>query len=320
MAVETSNINISVIERLTRLSQAGKLAHAYLFVGPALAGKFETALEIAKVLNCEEEKVSPCGLCASCLKIQSGNHPDVHTTSAEDSGTIKIEQVRDILEQIRLRAFMAKVKVFVVKNVESLTPEAANALLKTLEEPSPNSLLILTTAVFENVLDTVKSRCHWVTFASDSAEDIKKALKIDFKFSDKQSHVISFFAEGCLGKARELAGNDFLKRKNRYIDEFFFSPDSDALLKEVLAEKPVTKEFLMILISWVRDVILLKSSSDEKRLLHVDRLSDLRKESNVFTVAELSDIYKQFVKAVDLLNENLNVKMTLLIVKAALFK
>lgn len=318
MIAETFKINSTVVSRLMKFKANEKLAHAYIFVGPALSGKFETALEIAKMLNCESLGDSACGQCPQCIKIAAGNHPDVHVTASDPFESIKIEQVRDILGQIRLRAFMAKTKVFLVKNVEMLTSEAANALLKTLEEPTPSSLLILTTASFENVLDTIKSRCHWMFFAPESADIIKSFITKEYALTGPQAHCVAYFSQGCLGKAKDLLDHKFIERKNQLIDGFVFSANSDALIKEIAAEKADTKEFLMIMISWVRDMILLKSSVMDERIIHQDRIKDLAKLKDAFDSVRLDQAYKQLIKAVDLVNENLNVKMTLLILKETL--
>ena len=155
------NVHQEIVERFKRLVKAGRLAHAYLFTGPSGIGKTETALELAQLVNCDDN--SACGNCAQCRKIASGNHPDVYVIGTDGEG-IKIDDVRQMLGRVGLRAYEAKRKVFILRQVERMTMEAANALLKTLEEPAANTLMILTTAVPEAVLDTVKSRCHTVKF------------------------------------------------------------------------------------------------------------------------------------------------------------
>src|SRR5690242_13508236 len=138
-------INKDILARFSTLTNRGRLAHAYLFVGPPESGKLATAYGLAKVLNCDQLNGSfGCEECPSCQKINSGNHPDLMTLSVGVGETIKIDDIRGFIQRLQLRAFEAKCKVAVIQNVERLTTEAANALLKTLEEPGKDTLLVLT--------------------------------------------------------------------------------------------------------------------------------------------------------------------------------
>ena len=164
--INPAQINASVVRRFSRLAANRRLAHAYLLVGPADCGKTQTALSLAQLVNCESETHKPCGQCAACRKIASGNHPDVHVIGNDEMDSIKIEDIRFLLGRAHLMAYEGKTKVFIIRNIERMTLDAANALLKTLEEPAANTLMILTTSVLEANLDTIKSRCHIVKFFS----------------------------------------------------------------------------------------------------------------------------------------------------------
>lgn len=124
----------SVMDRFAKLRQKQKLAHAYLFIGPAFIGKKETALGVAKLLNCEQgDQINAfCDQCSSCLKINAGSHPDIHLIESDFGETIKIDQVRNLIAQAKLRPFEATKKIFIMQNIENLTVEGANALLKVL--------------------------------------------------------------------------------------------------------------------------------------------------------------------------------------------
>ena len=219
-------VNENVLKHFAALEKKGLLAHAYLFVGPAYIGKVTTAVAVAKFLNCEDKKNREgtyfCGRCPACLKINSGNHPDVHILQVAPGESIKIDAVRELLAQIRLRPFMAAKKIFIVHNIEDLTTEGANALLKTLEEPSANSLLILTTAVPERVLETVKSRCHVIPFAPASQRALAARLVQYYDEDKDQAHFLAYFAEGCLGKARRLKEDGLCATKDEIIDRYIF--------------------------------------------------------------------------------------------------
>ena len=141
----------------------GRVAHAYLLAGPDGTGKRLVALEMAKALNCTASGPHPCDVCPTCVQIGRGTHPDVHTLSpVAPSETIRIEAVRQLLGRIVLRPFNAAFQVAIIDGAERLTEEAANSLLKALEEPPAHTRFLLTTAKPSVCLPTIVSRCHLV--------------------------------------------------------------------------------------------------------------------------------------------------------------
>ncbi|MBF0522692.1 MAG: hypothetical protein HQL24_06510 [Candidatus Omnitrophica bacterium] len=320
-------ISQAVLDRFKKLIEKNKLAHAYLFIGAASAGKTETALAVAKLVNCLQKNSAAtgtfCGECESCRKVDLKQHPDVHLIEKDvenEAESISIEQIRGILSQIQLRPFEGQKKVFIIKNIEDITLPGANALLKTLEEPSDNSLLILTTSAVEKNLDTIVSRCHAVYFPSLSQQGLKKYLMGQGQ-TGLEAHFLAYFAQGCLGKIEELERNKIFERKNVMINSFVYAQGDEKFLEGVLEDKTQTKEFLDILLSWIRDALLLKSAmNDEEQLIHLDRSADLKIFSNRYSFEELNDINRQIIEATKLLTENLNVKISLLLLKERLWE
>ena len=141
----------------------GRVAHAYLLAGPDRAQKRGLAIELAKALNCAAEGAKPCDACATCSQITRGMHPDVHVLSpAGASETVRIEPVRQLLGRIALRPFNAAFQVAIIDEAEHLTEEAANSLLKSIEEPPSRTRFVLTTSRLSDCLPTIVSRCHLV--------------------------------------------------------------------------------------------------------------------------------------------------------------
>jgi len=130
--INTAQINTVAMERFSRLAMNHRLAHAYLLVGPQDSGKTQTALSMAQLVNCESEASRPCGECPACRKIASGNHPDVHILGNDEMDSIKIEDIRFLLSRAHLMAYEARTKVFIIRNIELMTLEAANALSKNV--------------------------------------------------------------------------------------------------------------------------------------------------------------------------------------------
>jgi len=314
-------INDAIIERFAILNTKGRLAHAYLLIGPSDIGKGETALAIAKLFNCEEKKGKAfCDVCSTCIKINAGNHPDVMTIDNEYGEAIKIEQIRELLNQCKLKPYFAVKKIFIIKNIENMTQEAANAFLKTLEEPSAESLLLLTTSVPEKNLDTIRSRCHAIHFQLSSSDDLVRQLRKSYDMEEAQSHFIAYFSQGCPGAAQKLSMSGFIDKKNELINTFILNRPEDSYIKELLADKTEAKEFLDILFSWIRDCLLAKAGVLDQRLIHLDRIKDLKQFGAKYTFEELKALNQSIVKMHQLLADNLNIKLPLLIIGEQLWE
>jgi DNA polymerase-3 subunit delta' len=166
-----------VVALLRRAYERGRMPHAYLFSGPVGAPMVETGLALAAALNCHAKPGEGCGACVSCEKIAGGIHPDVVTLVREGAGQIvPIENVRNqVIARLGLPPHEADVRVFVIEEATALAPPAANALLKTLEEPPARTLFVLCTVAPEQLLPTIRSRCQRVRFAAGAlaAEDAK---------------------------------------------------------------------------------------------------------------------------------------------------
>lgn len=314
--------NESVLNRLAALERKGRLAHAYLFVGPVDSGKGETALAAAKIFNCEDtcarEKARSCGRCPSCVKIDSGTHPDVHGVDGGSGETIKIEQIRDLLDQMKLRPLMSAKKIFIIRRAENLTPEAANAFLKTLEEPAPSGLLLLTTSDARRNLDTIRSRCQAVYFPPVPRAKLTAALSREGAADEGQASFAAYFADGCAGKARKLLDEGICRERDEAVARFILKGGDADFLKKILSDKRKTKVFLDIVLSWIRDCLLLKAGAPAQRLIHADRIPDLRDFQRRFSFRDLAGLYAQAVETCRLLGENLNVKIPLMIMRESL--
>jgi DNA polymerase-3 subunit delta' len=191
-----------------------RIAHSYIFFGPEGVGRKKTAIELAKALNCEQSGNTPCDECVSCKKIDKMIHPDVHLIDyvwqskvleekVPKSGrnVIKIGTIRAIQRGINLKLFEGRYRVFIVDSAETLNREAANCLLKTLEEPSPNSLIVLITDTLETLPGTVISRCQQIKFRMLSEEFIFEQMHRCYDVDRVKAGQISGISQGSLGKA-----------------------------------------------------------------------------------------------------------------------
>jgi DNA polymerase-3 subunit delta' len=162
----------AVLAHLKRILNSETRPHALLFTGPSGVGKKLAAIAMAQGLLCQN-KVKPCGKCSSCLRLSKMQHPDLLLTGPQDAATIKIEQIREIQNFVSLKSYEGRGKVIVIDEVQAMTAQGANALLKTLEEPPENCYFILLTGNKSGVLGTIQSRCQKILFGSLTPQDLK---------------------------------------------------------------------------------------------------------------------------------------------------
>ena len=169
-----SNIigNDDIKELFNKSLETKNLVHSYMFIGPEGIGKSLFAKELAKMILCQVDEKA-CGSCSSCIKFDSGNHPDFVFVDSEDGKNIKIGQIRLMQESIAEKPIVSSNKVYVINNSDLMTAEAQNCLLKTLEEPPEYATIILICSNSSKLLNTIKSRCTKIAFKKLSEDDLK---------------------------------------------------------------------------------------------------------------------------------------------------
>lgn len=299
--------------------KAGTLKGAYLFIGEEGVGKYSAASVLAKALNCLNKKNDPCNICSSCLRIEKREHPDVHFILPVDSGAIKIESVRELKKNISLKAYEAKIKVFIINDAHLLTAEASGALLKILEEPLGNSLIILITAKPLLLFKTIVSRCKIIRFHPLKRKALQEILKKTYALDEPSSHFLAYFSEGRIGTALRLKDTDMLTKKNRIIDKFTGAP-SNSDYDNIVEAKDELRLALNILASWVRDIYLIRIGLAHAELINSDRLKRLLEIMNRYTSFNLNEMMKSISDSFRYLDENINVKLLISNLRAELWK
>ena len=207
--------------RLQQAIATRHVASAYLFAGPDGVGKKLVALQLAQGLNCQQDAIDgkPCQLCGSCRKIKQDQHPDVRLIGREeDAVSIKIEQVKKMQAEIMLRPNEGRVKVYIIEDAHTLTADAANCLLKTLEEPPLDSVLVLVTSNPEALLPTIRSRCQRINFPALSVPELAEHLCATASLDRSQAEFIAEFAGGSIGLAVEYAASGIMEKKQELQD------------------------------------------------------------------------------------------------------
>lgn len=348
------------IDKIRASLQSGEGSHAWLFVGPRGVGKRTTAKVMAAVLNCEE---GGCGRCASCSKISRGIHPDVSLIEPEGN-FITIEQVRQLQQFISLKNYEGRAKVFIIDETDRFTQEAANALLKSLEEPPPGVVFILITANLEAILPTIVSRCRQVQFRSIAAQEMIVFLINKYGLSYDKASLATKLSSGVLGTAISFAtsaakkerrkkvlgiirdidrfdlarlsfiAEEFLSEVKRPLDELKVKHKKEVSeLKEQFGLKGIPshikkrleqrhkreisreehqgfEEILNILISWFRDIILLKETDRQDLLTNQDRILEIKERVDLLTGADVYECLQIIEEAKQLLRFNVNMQLT----------
>ena len=290
---------------------------AYLFSGPEGTGKKMTARVASAALNCADPHNPPCGTCASCQKIRKEEHPDLHII-ANGQSQVKSEDIREILRQANFRPFEGRSKVFIIDNAHKLNIEAANSLLKVLEEPPANVVIILVTHKPQNIIKTVLSRCKMVKFSSLPRARLEEVLIKNYAQDRLSAHFLAYYAEGRLGLALRLKDLPLLQEKNKICDNLLSNRPLD---RNIIGQnKEQLQGALNILASWFRDIYLIKAGLDEKESINADRKLDLIKAASQYSYKQLDEIIWSIGESALYLEKNVNSKLLIHNLGAQLWK
>ncbi len=269
-----------------------RTSHAYCFSGPQGVGKKKTALNFAKLLMCAHvQNTEPCDICSSCVKVNALNHPDVLVVAPEGQ-FIKIDSIREACRRLNLKGFESSKKILIISKAQSLNEESSNALLKTLEEPSADTVIILLTDALKSILPTIRSRCQRIVFQALPEGVLKKMLEAQFKLSDEEALYLVRISMGRLGVALKYHEARLFERKNKMLEDVL-RPDYplDKLLAIGSLERSEKNlkidEILCVLSSWFRDLVLAKTAGPFKNFINVDRKDDIIMASRRYTLSEI---------------------------------
>ena len=316
--------NDRIKKLLGRAVTEARIAQSLLMAGPRGVGKYQFAVALAQALNCEKVKLGePCGDCVPCRKIARNEHADVRTILRESqdpsfkkeprSQFIKIDQVREMAQQAQFRPYEGRRRVFIIDDAEWLRHEAANSLLKTLEEPPETSLIILITAKPFALLDTIRSRCLMLTFAPLNAAEIEQQLQTRGKSLD-EARLRSRLACGSIGRAIEIDLDEYRASRSmllELVESFAFSRDGIKLLNaaEYLGrklEKDDFETYLDALLVLLADLFHLKLREAEGSLTNEDIIKSLERLAVALTVEQITDLTDRIELVLRALPRNVN--------------
>lgn len=297
------------VDVLRRALRSGKTAHAYLFEGIAGCGKGTTALAFVEAAFCGRD--DGCGTCPSCRKMATHHHPDLHLVEP-DGAFIKIDQVRELQRELVLRPIEAPLKACIIRDADRLNPSAGNALLKTLEEPPGNALMILLTTNLDSVLSTVRSRCQLLRFAPLPEELIEEQL-ITSGRNGAAARLAASLAGGSLGKAlgdeeADTVDRQALLERLRALSLGDTAP-LFAAAEDMAANREQALKQLDVLTSLLRDVLLIQGGSDA--VVNRDIMPFLESEAARLSLERNLERISHTMEARQALMRNANPRLTL---------
>ncbi|MFH0812344.1 MAG: DNA polymerase III subunit delta' [Pseudomonadota bacterium] len=303
------------MDLLTRIVSTKRLSHAYLFSGIEGIGKRLTAFALAKLLLCSSNGSESCGNCAACIQADRGNHPDLIIIEPKN-GTITIDSIRTLKQQLSRKSFFGGYKICIIDEAEKMNVQAENALLKTLEEPSPKTVIILVTGQPYLILPTVRSRCQHLKFQplpiAIAAQVIMEKRNVDRETASLMAQLTG----GSLGKSLAL-DIEFLKEmRESWIERS--KPVAGGKAKDIFdfagdfcKDKETLALTLNLLRIWYRDLLRYTIYGNSDCLLNKDKANDVALHCSLWNVERLINILLWIEKFQQTLDSNVNPQLTM---------
>jgi DNA polymerase III subunit delta' len=317
-----------VVLLLSRAVARGSVPPSLLFAGPEGVGKRRVAIALAETLNCLQPTTGDglerdaCGTCAACRRIARGTHPDVIVLEPGDSGTIKIDPVREIIDRAQYRPFEGRRRAVIVDHADALTDDAQSALLKILEEPPSGSVFLLVTSSPDALLSTVRSRCPRLRFGPLSPGEIADALKRDHEYGDAEARAAAADADGSLGRALEAEAADLTEARStaqQWLTQAARSGDLSTrvqMAQSLFDKKSVPAvdrarlaACLRALSSLLRDLGILSTRADARMLANADLQGALERLAAAYDSTRSMRAFTAVDKALGALERNASPKI-----------
>ncbi|MXW21886.1 MAG: DNA polymerase III subunit delta' [Candidatus Dadabacteria bacterium] len=309
-------------EFLRNSVRKNRISHAYLFSGPEGVGKKLVAIGFAKLINCSEGGTENLDCeCTSCAKTEKGLNPDVLVFGYPNEKTIKVDHVRQDIERlIHLAPYENPYKVFIIDGAQRMNFNAQNAFLKTLEEPPPNSVIILITTLADLLMPTIRSRCQSVVFQPLEAGQVRKFLEEE-KPGQNDPELVSKISGGSISRALGT-DEEYLRKRIEYIDcvmavdakkPLTLFDSVERIQKDIKSGGPEElKTVFDILSTWLRDSVILKTCGKKEEIVNTDLIEQLNEYSEKRNVPELLVKFTALEETMARISENnANVEISL---------
>jgi DNA polymerase-3 subunit delta' len=293
------------------------IAHAYLLAGPRHVGKGTLAINLAQALNCDGPEL-PCGQCRSCRRILEGKHADVTPIGLDSKTEIGIDDIRGLQRLANLPPYEGKCKVFIIDDAEYLSTEAANSLLKILEEPPPRVVWLLLAAEEEHLLPTIISRCQRLELKPVPSERVQEILINSYNVDANKAKLLTQLCHGRLGWAvSALANDDILEQRSQRIarlasllaasleQRFAYAQE---LASQFSQDRRAMAEMIGIWLDWWRDLMLIKGGCQEA-IINVDYEKVLKEQARRLSLGEIEGFLANLCLLQEEISKNVNPRL-----------
>lgn len=280
--------NQQQLETLRQSLEKDRLHHAYLFLGPEGVGKRTLALSLAMAVQCLENVGDSCGGCANCVQVRKGHHPDVRLLEPlPGKKEISIQQIRELARELNFHPFSGKKKIAILDPATLMNASAQNALLKTLEEPPGESLLILISTGTGGLLPTLLSRCFRLSFSPLPVELVTTFLVTQKGIKLEQAEILATMTMGSVGKAIKLEAEDFLEKRKIWAEKISSLHQGNyrgglTLAEEIAGTREESLEFVDWLEGWYRDILLYRVTGSLQGICNLDLEKNIKDQAELY--------------------------------------
>lgn len=302
-----------ILKYISSAVENNRVSHAYILNGERGSGKKMLANLFAMTLLCENGDNEPCGKCHSCKQAESGNHPDIIRVTHEKPNSISVDDIRtQVNNTVDIKPYQGPYKVYIIPQADMMTPQAQNAILKTIEEPPSYAVFLLLTENAETLLPTINSRCVMLKLRNIKDTLIKKYLMENLEIPDYKADMCTAFAQGNMGRAIMLANSDHFNEIReeavqllKHISEMELN-EIVAAVKNISVYKLEITDYLDIIMIWYRDVLLYKATKEIDKVVFKDQLQSIKEQARKSSYEGIELILESLEKAKARLKANVN--------------
>ena len=302
-----------ILKYISSAVENNRVSHAYILNGERGSGKKMLANLFAMTLFCETGDNEPCGKCHSCKQAESGNHPDIIRVTHEKPNSISVDDIRtQVNNTVDIKPYQGPYKVYIIPQADMMTPQAQNAILKTIEEPPSYAVFLLLTENAETLLPTINSRCVMLKLRNIKDTLIKKYLMENLEIPDYKADMCTAFAQGNMGRAIMLANSDHFNEIReeavqllKHISEMELN-EIVAAVKNISVYKLEITDYLDIIMIWYRDVLLYKATKEIDKVVFKDQLQSIKEQARKSSYEGIELILESLEKAKARLKANVN--------------
>ncbi|MCR4652730.1 MAG: DNA polymerase III subunit delta' [Eubacterium sp.] len=307
-----------VVTHMQSAVKQGKVSHAYIIGGEKGSGKRLLATIFAMTLQCEQKGIEPCGQCASCRKALSGSQPDIIYVHHEKPNSVGIDEIREqVVGDVSIRPYESRYKVYIIDDAALMTPQAQNALLKTIEEPPEYAIIILLADNPEALLPTIRSRCVTLRLKPVTDEEMKEYLMTQLHVPDYKAEVMASFAQGNIGRAKRIAESpEFMESVENAVRMMKRSKslavyEMIEAVKELAGQRQGVYDFMDVFLLWFHDVLMFKATREVDNLVFKDEINAIQERASVSSYEGIEKIEEAIQTAKDRLHANVNFDLSL---------